>query len=139
MDQSVKDAIKKLIEDGKITEEESQEYFPDLVDRVGYLADVLHLLMCKEKHNDDVTNIGQDNLCDYYIENQLSDADPKYTIENWRQYAEGVIESVHLDTMDDLTTFTKAISAFYKSLEDFIKVAGDDGFNYVWQVISIYI
>ena len=65
MDQNVKDAIAKLIEDGKITKDESQAYFPDLVDKVGLLGGAMHTLMCKQQHNDNITNMGAADLCDY--------------------------------------------------------------------------
>jgi len=139
MDQSVKDAIAKLVADGKLTEEESREYFPDLVDKVEFLADALHLLMCKEKHNDNVTAMGSDDMCDYYVEQQLAEGDAKFTLMHWRDQAEGVIEAAELNTIDDVRQFVDAIGEFYESLRRFMKLVGTDGMDYIWPMLNAYI
>lgn len=135
MDQSAKDAVKKLIADGKISEEEAQEYFPDLINRADYLADALHLLMCKYKHNDNVTNMGDPTLCDYYVEQQLDQGEIRYTISTWREHAQEVIELLKLDTINRVNNFIKDLGAFYSAYEKFT-AEYPDAIDYVWEVIS---
>lgn len=114
-----KSVVDDLVADGKITQAEVAKYFPETVDKIGFLADTLHAFLCFEKHTG--------GFCDYYMEEQLGPEEYKPTKGKWRAEAVKVALKLNLKTLEDVKRFSSHFTNFCKEVYSFTTAFPEGG------------
>lgn len=133
----VKSAVSRLIEDGKITQEEVATYFPESVDKIKFLADSLHTFLCFKMHTSDLEDLGKTDGCDYYLENQLAQEEDVPTMFDWRLKADNISTRLRLKTLDDMKGFHLRFTNFCKEVYLFME-AFPEGFCLLRKFMETY-